>query len=643
MVFVTKQSSLTSPDSAFMGNRCFRYGTRHFTDWITTVAAFPISGAVIAPYLDQKSRPVILCMGFLRAVLPFASSFQGSRLGRQLTFNTYKFANYRWRPVMSIWHFHELAGVYQDTEMDPELLALARAAAGAIGHGKDPSETRKNLALIGFNVFGSGIGGYAVYRMQQGDKLISMHVTPYGPSINDELPMFVLLERRRALHRTADPPDATILDAASKRETKVCGFTFSGAFFQSQEWAALKTRYDRELENYSNACRIMGTDLRHERYTQDTKSAAPPLDLVSLKAFLRTGRPPYKQRRDDKKWKGLQKQVKNMSNLVAKYQLKEKAPKRVILYLEGLDCAGKSSTGMLICHSLQQCGYSVDIAQHNRPPTPEQSQKPWMDRGRFEYPDDICEQGSKVPEYASLVWDRGPVGDFVYGKLNELPQDEKLNRYQQFREYDYNCSKEGVLFCKIFYCADKDSIAKTLGKRLAHKKIARDLHAWLDANNTVEESREGLREIEMHIDPTDFVAFNNYEENLTKFAEVVRNTDSRGPVSSGPNATSCRNPWLVVNTSDRHAARINILKGFQRQLKRFASHPDDRMSAFDRVVAFLGREIVDYPIDAPVPSDIVERREHGISLRAILQSILLALLLYAYVHQTYYFDIGDII
>lgn len=35
-----------------------------------------------------------------------------------------------------------------------------------------------------------------------------------------------------------------------------------------------------------------------------------------------------------------------------------------------------------------------------------------MDRGRFEYPEDVYEEGERVPKYAALVWDRGPAGDF---------------------------------------------------------------------------------------------------------------------------------------------------------------------------------------------------------------------------------------
>jgi len=131
--------------------------------------------------------------------------------------------------------FHEGAGVYQDINPDPQLLHLARKVAESIGHGVDPSDTRRNLASIGFSVFGSGCGGYSVYRMKQGNKMLLLHVTPYGPSILDEMPRYILLERRSLFYidRLADPSEAVILDAATPREAKIRGFTYSGAFFSS--------------------------------------------------------------------------------------------------------------------------------------------------------------------------------------------------------------------------------------------------------------------------------------------------------------------------------------------------------------------------------------------------------------------------
>jgi hypothetical protein len=48
------------------------------------------------------------------------------------------------------------------------------------------------------------------------------------------------------------------------------------------------------------------------------------------------------------------------------------------------------------------------MVQYNRPPTEEEKRKPWMDR--FETPEAATETNSG--NYAALVWDRGPAGDF---------------------------------------------------------------------------------------------------------------------------------------------------------------------------------------------------------------------------------------
>lgn len=107
-------------------------------------------------------------------------------------------------------------------------------------------------------------------------------------------------------------------------------------------------------------------------------------------------------------------------------------------------------------------------------------------------------------------------------------------------EFDATCAKENILFCKFLFVADRDSIAKSLGKRLAHKKICKDLHIWLDASSGKggQISRTGLAEIDDHIDPTDFIAFNKFQTNLDKFLTFAKNTDSK-------EHSSYFNPWLV--------------------------------------------------------------------------------------------------
>ena len=616
----------------------------------------PVSGVMIQPYLSTHNRPVIVLFGIIRALLPFAMSFQGARLGRQMTYNTYRNANYRWKPIMSIMHFHERAGTYQPIETDPHLLALARQVAEAIGHGADPEETRIKLASIGFHVFGSGCGGYSVYRKIEGKCKVLLNCTPYGPSILDEMPRFILLERRTHFYmdHLKDLCDATILDAATPRDAKIRGYTYSGAFFSHQEWAALKNRFDDELLSYSEACRIHGTHSLpvHKRNPMETKQPAPPTDLVSLKAFIRSGRRTFQQWVDDRRWKEVQREVGKMAKLISKYQKNGKAPSRVILYLEGLDCAGKSSTGMLICNALQKSGYDVNVAQHNRPPTAEQQAKPWMDRSRFEYPEDMFEYQEDCPDYASLVWDRGPVGDFVYGNMNELGFAEKMKRYKEFREYDYSCRHNDVLFFKCFFVTDKDKIASTLGKRLAQKKIAQELNVWLDANSSAH-AREGLQEIMAHIDPTDFIAYNNYEENMRKFCTVVRNTDIVGHVcGQAESVIHYRNPWLVINTSNRHAARLSMMQHFRGKLKEFAvplgedEQKNPKQSVLMRLFGRGNREetagLLDNFEARFIPDDIVDVTERGLPPRVFVQSFLLLVLLLIYAHQSWNFNLEDL-
>ena len=127
-------------------------------------------------------------------------------------------------------------------------------------------------------------------------------------------------------------------------------------------------------------------------------------------------------------------------------------------------------------------------------------------------------------------WDRGPAGDFVYGNLNDLPLKTKEKRYQEFRDFDHQCREQGILFLKLLFVTNRDSIAKTLGKRLAQKKMARDLQTWLKACSSRDKSEdewfEGLEAIAAHIDPTDFIAFNNYERNLRIFSNFALNTDN---------------------------------------------------------------------------------------------------------------------
>jgi polyphosphate kinase 2 (PPK2 family) len=486
-------------------------------------------------------------VAILRAVAPFAASFQGSRVGRVLTRSFFRAFKHRWLPVQRV----EMLNLLSDDccERDEisdtaDLAKLGRKVAKALGQAQHIGVDglrgqREALAAESFHQVGAGSGGYAVYECkrrvwsrntsERGEFMtILLHVTPYGPSILDVMPRYVVLEFEDSVdrrNRWSEFLSKQIFEGPPVVE----GYCYNGAFFSPYHFAELKTTYDNQWLSYENACKAMCKP-------RTGKCPNPPSDLLSLKACLSEGKRPRTRKKNAREERRLNAEITKVADELKKMMCRGKengtcvAPIGVILYFEGLDCAGKSSTGGLLEKALQQAGYKVDMRQYNRPPTPEQKLRPWMDR--FEHPNTTValavKNGSAEEETATrkrfmekcldhghtaLVWDRGPAGDFVYNQeFREMPMDERRERYREFMEFDRQCFNDKILFLKLLFVTNRDSIASTLGKRLAQKKMARDLRTWLkssrgDESEYGEIGFEGLDEIEAHIDPTDFVAF----------------------------------------------------------------------------------------------------------------------------------------
>lgn len=603
---------LVAEAMAFMGNRSARWWARHITDTFCKYLLFPTYFKFFSKSIEfvHTLEVLIIFMGLVRAILPFASSFIGSRIGRQVTFKAVDRMLLRWRASQNI---HDLvidAGSYTPLNSDPELDDLAKIVSKAVGHGNNPCDVRNGLESIGFSVIGSGKGGYAVYRYLKKfgfemPELIYLYLTPFGPSILDEMPRYFILEKMRKCSKHLAP----LVDSSLN------GFVYSGAHFSFQEWAALKQRYDKELLCYDQACKFMGRKLT----ASDGTHIYPPTDLLTLKSFVRSGRVLKKRRKDRRRYYELNHRVNRLAQKLESMIKMGKAPSSVIIYMEGLDCVGKSSTGGWISTALEKAGYHLEHAQYNKPPTDDEKSKPWM--WRFSKPSSIAP--------SSIVWDRGPAGDFVYGKLSDLPGEEKQDYYNSFESFEKECISENILFLKILFIASRDSISKTLGKRLAHKKIVRDLHTWLDANS-INHDRDGLNEIETHIDPTDFAALNKYNSNLRKFCDFALQTDTK----------SHDNHWMVISTSRRHQGRIEIMKQFEKRLLGFRINRNDEhyFDAFDALDINMGE-------GKPFLEKVYERKNDIIISRkptrwiAMKESfpyvVLLLVISYSYTHQTW--------
>lgn len=433
---------------AFVGNRVFRYMSRYICDFTI--------GVLVLSWCDKykiDAMPFILAIGLIRAILPFAMSFQGSWFGRMLTRNFFNAFYQRWRPVSSIemTSFQAVEGIHEDKE----LYGMARSIATALA----APDRISALEALDFHLIGSGSGGYSVFKHESGQNLL--HVAPYGPSMLNQMPDYIVLEKT-----VPDPYDQQIIKATGVYAE---GFCYSGAYFLPPHFAALKFKYESEYMAYFNACKYSGPISGHSN---------PPTDLATLKIFLSTGQLPQEKRKQASRFHTLDNDCLKLARKLIQLRKANLAPKRVILYLEGLDCAGKSSSAKFVRDALYIAGYSVETHQHNRPPTPEQMLRPWMER--FAIPSD---DKSTNDGYHALVWDRGPAGDFIFGYLANASPQERQDRFQEFLNFDLFCRANDILFCKMMFVTDRDSIASTLGKRIAQKRIAADLRAWLSSSS----------------------------------------------------------------------------------------------------------------------------------------------------------------
>ena len=160
---------------AFVGNRVSRMVARTATDGLGFYLVFPIQRYLFKKdYLDypQEFHPIVICvcLGVIRAVSPFAASFQGSRVGRVLTRHFFSSAKNRWLPTQRIENLNLKSDDCQEKDevnQTASLVTIAHVVAKALGEvqtsgdGGDGDVVRQHEALKqqGFKQVGAGSGG----------------------------------------------------------------------------------------------------------------------------------------------------------------------------------------------------------------------------------------------------------------------------------------------------------------------------------------------------------------------------------------------------------------------------------------------------------------------------------------------------
>lgn len=312
---------------------------------------------------------------------------------------------------------------------------------------------------------------------------------------------------------------------------KTEGVYFGNVVIPKALWKNLQDRFELEIQRFVNASKAEGTDVL-------------PDDMDELKAFIAAGQTEEKKAKETEQNAQIAAQLDKLTTQVETLAAQGKAPKGIAVYVAGPDGAGKSSTGAIVMDALEAAGYAPRGETFKAPTAAERKQH-WLKRFM-----------RGVPNKGEVVfWDRGPAGDSVYGGANDT---KTKTMAKEFVGFEKNLADSGVLLVKIELYADRDKQADTFGKRLARKHIAQRLEARLvQRGELTPEKKADLATIAGKIDAADFIAFAKYEAVQDKFMRFVSQTDKNAP-------------WIAVDATKRHAARLDIIDRFSNQLADFA-------------------------------------------------------------------------
>jgi hypothetical protein len=141
------------------------------------------------------------------------------------------------------------------------------------------------------------IGRYAVYQYIFHTTTVLLHVTPYGPSIADIMPYYLVLEFETScdFRQKIWSNSMASLDIGQRRwqgPQVLEGYCYQGAFFSPHHFAELKEMYDNQLLAYEAACKKLPVRAKTIR------QSGVPNDLPTLKKFLEAGKRNRKRKKN---------------------------------------------------------------------------------------------------------------------------------------------------------------------------------------------------------------------------------------------------------------------------------------------------------------------------------------------------------
>jgi polyphosphate kinase 2 (PPK2 family) len=302
-----------------------------------------------------------------------------------------------------------------------------------------------------------------------------------------------------------------------------------GALVSKAVFARMREKYEDVLDDFHDALEEAG-------------KRPLPRTFDQLKTFIDGAKSPKAQAAELAEDAEVAAGLDALATRLGALRAEGRAPERVVVYTDGPDGAGKSSTGAILMRALAKAGFDTDVAVFKAPSAAEKQQH-WLQRFR--------DKGVPPQAGDARFWDRGPAGDAVYGKKS--PAEAKLMA-AELRAFEAQLADEGVLLFKAHIFAAPERSAETFGKRLARRTAADELELRLAAKGQLDDpTRAALDNIRSRIDEDDFDALASFPDVQARFLRFSKLAD-----------------YTVVDATDRHEARLALVDALSSAVEAYA-------------------------------------------------------------------------
>ncbi len=298
-------------------------------------------------------------------------------------------------------------------------------------------------------------------------------------------------------------------------------------------------------------------------------SAVPhiPVTFDTFKAFVATGKDEEDQAEDDAELAeigALQAQIRDAWTAL---HAAGRAPSGVVLQYDGPDGAGKTSSSKYVPAAL----LAAEDDLRALPAFADAAGPVWRTRTEiFKAPTDAdkaamaADAGAPfgLPTWLArhvtrgmpgpreiLIKDRYQPGDFVY--VGEHTPERCARMAAENARYEALLAERNVLVFQAILYADRDKQAKTFGKRMARGALVDALVGELARRDTLTPAVDAeLQAVKDKVQNADFVGLQRFESVLPLYRQIA---EAMGVP--------------VIDATDRHAARLDLLERFLAVLR----------------------------------------------------------------------------